>query len=615
MRPTARTTALCLLFTLAAVAARGQSFEPPANYYSTATGTGATLKSQLRTITSDMSGVNYGDARYSAEYTDPNPNVSGRILLIYDRASVSRVWDEAATWNREHIWPVSRLGVSAPNNSTTNISTDQFNLRPADTELNAFRGNSPFGQDSTTGGYGYQGSYFYPGDADAGDVARAQFYMATRYTQLTLTDGVPSGTQMGDLSSLVDYHFRDVPDAFERRRNHTIFGLAGENSPAITNPYAQENRNPFVDRPEFAWSIFVNQMNDSSIQLQGGAAGGNGATSLNLDLGRVIVGGALPAAQAVTLNKAGLNGTYYQVTPAGLATSSISGRYNAFATNATATKTINVGLATTTATVGLRSGTVTIDNLDVTTGGGTGRGANDGNDLVNVSLSVLNHANPSFSGVDDANSLVYDFGTVTLGAPAPTFAFDIFNLPTTIGFTAGLDLDSFNAVGNTSTLAANLTPFFGANTLPAGAGNDFSATFDTSTIGNFSATYTLAFSDENLAGATSLGTMTLTLTGVVEPAAVAESADFDSDGDVDGADFLAWQRGLGTAAATPSDGDGNDDQWVDADDLSIWSSQFGQTTISPLQAVPEPAAAWLAALAAMFLTAMSGYHQRLSTSS
>lgn len=99
---------------------------------------------------------------------------------------------------------------------------------------------------------------------------------------------------------------------------------------------------------------------------------------------------------------------------------------------------------TSTATAGLKSGTVTIDNLDITTQGGAGKGANDANDAVNVSLSVLDHANPSFSGLADVNAISFDFGTISLGAAAPTFSFNLFNLPATAGFTAGLDLDSIS---------------------------------------------------------------------------------------------------------------------------------------------------------------------------
>lgn len=69
------------------------------------------------------------------------------------------------------------------------------------------------------------------------------------------------------------------------------------------------------------------------------------------------------------------------------------------------------------------------------------------------------------------------------------------------------------------------------------------------------------------------------------------NADFDGDGDVDGKDFLTWQRGFGTAGvATLSDGDANDDKDVNGIDLEIWQDQYG--TDAPLSAtafaVPEP---------------------------
>jgi endonuclease I len=614
MRLARRTFAVLLIAALLAAATRGQSYEPPATYYATATGTGATLKTQLRTIISNMSGVNYGDARFSAPYTDPNPNGSGQILLIYDRASVSPTWDEAETWNREHIWPVSRLGVSTPSNSTTNISTDQFNLRPAETDLNAFRGSSPFGMDTTMGGYGYQGSYFYPGDPDAGDVARAQFYMATRYSQLSLTDGSPTGTQMGDLSSLINYHFRDAPDAFERRRNHAIYGLAGESSPAISNPYAQNNRNPYVDHPEYVWSVFVDQANDSSLALQGAAPSANGATSLKLNLGRVLVGAPVPAAQPVTIDKSGVDGTYYQVTTTGLATSSVIGRYNAFADGTTDNKVINVGVAANTSMPGVYGGTVTTDNLDITTGGGAGRGANDGNDVVFVDLTVVSHANPSFQKGADANSLVYHFGTVTAGTTAPAFNFSIYNGAET-QLAARLDLDSIVGSGDVSMLSTSLAPFSGASGLNTGNLKTFTATLDTSTVGSFGATYTLSFSDEDLPGATALGDMTLTLTGVVEAASVVENGDFDGDGDMDGADFLTWQNGLGATTASLTDGDANGDEVVDAADLEIWSDQFGRGEGAPMHVVPEPTALGLPCVLASAFTAWVRRRRRYSCKS
>ncbi len=58
-------------------------------------------------------------------------------------------------------------------------------------------------------------------------------------------------------------------------------------------------------------------------------------------------------------------------------------------------------------------------------------------------------------------------------------------------------------------------------------------------------------------------------------AAPVPNADFTDDGVVDGADFLAWQRGFGAANPTLADGDADFDGTVDAGDLAVWQSQFG----------------------------------------
>ncbi len=53
------------------------------------------------------------------------------------------------------------------------------------------------------------------------------------------------------------------------------------------------------------------------------------------------------------------------------------------------------------------------------------------------------------------------------------------------------------------------------------------------------------------------------------------SGDFDSDGDVDGRDFLAWQRG-------------NSPNFLSADDLADWQGNYGVGPLSAATAVPEP---------------------------
>ncbi len=80
--------------------------------------------------------------------------------------------------------------------------------------------------------------------------------------------------------------------------------------------------------------------------------------------------------------------------------------------------------------------------------------------------------------------------------------------------------------------------------------------------------------------------------GAFESQTLVPSADFDTDGDVDGADFLAWQRGFCTASPTPSEGDADFDADVDATDLGIWQTNYGSGT--PLLAAatsgPSPVA-------------------------
>lgn len=65
-------------------------------------------------------------------------------------------------------------------------------------------------------------------------------------------------------------------------------------------------------------------------------------------------------------------------------------------------------------------------------------------------------------------------------------------------------------------------------------------------------------------------------------------ADFDNDGDVDGRDFLVWQRG-----ASPNP--------MSAGDLALWKAQFGTAGLAAdFVAVPEPCGFTIAILTAAF---------------
>lgn len=76
-----------------------------------------------------------------------------------------------------------------------------------------------------------------------------------------------------------------------------------------------------------------------------------------------------------------------------------------------------------------------------------------------------------------------------------------------------------------------------------------------------------------------------------------KSGDFDNDGDVDGRDFLAWQRGFGKSiGAFHADGDADRDGDVDADDLGIWQTNFVISSETSATAIPEPGTASLFAI-------------------
>lgn len=80
------------------------------------------------------------------------------------------------------------------------------------------------------------------------------------------------------------------------------------------------------------------------------------------------------------------------------------------------------------------------------------------------------------------------------------------------------------------------------------------------------------------------------------------TADFDTDGDIDGRDFLIWQRGFG-GLATQATGDANEDNFANSTDLAIWERQFGAGISAPLavaEVVPEPSCFLLATFAGLF---------------
>jgi subtilisin family serine protease len=73
----------------------------------------------------------------------------------------------------------------------------------------------------------------------------------------------------------------------------------------------------------------------------------------------------------------------------------------------------------------------------------------------------------------------------------------------------------------------------------------------------------------------------------VTPPIFGLPADIDGDLDVDGNDFLAWQRNLGRTQATRATGDANGDGQVNSADLSEWRLDHGAGATIPAVVVPS----------------------------
>ncbi len=508
----------CLGCVVSLAAGQDDPWAAPAGYYSGATGTGALLKSQL---TAAMSAGHilrtYGDFRYASPVIDMDPDLAGRILLVYNRASVDGGWDSGVTWNREHVWPQSRQPGDANNSSTGNLG-DPHSLRPVNQSINSSRGNKPYGGADLTGGHRSIGAFYFPGDADKGDIARCLFYSDTRYASsgIHLVHGTPGTNEMGDLGALLAWHYLDIPDEFERRRNHAVY------SQTLNPQYFTRNRNAYVDHPEFVWSVYVDQMNDSTLYL-GDLEPADGESTIDVDLGNLLVGETIDP-MSFTLNKSGVDGTYYRVTATDGLSTDHDGAYHAFAMGSAGSEALTVSFdPSLTEHPGARFCSVSIDNLDVTTQGGSGDGANDGDDLILFGASVFEPGNGSFADDTDLDTLTIDLGGVAVGGGEVSQSVSFFNIPAD-AMAAPIDIELISSVGDTGALT---TDFSGVQSLAPLGEAAFSAMLDDANAGEFSATYTFrAYNDRAMfPGDVVAEDLTLTLTGSVGAGCLADLAE------------------------------------------------------------------------------------------
>lgn len=229
--------------------------EAPAGYYDDAEGkTGDELKAALHGIISEQNVLSYSEVWDALKQTDEDPDNSSNVLLLYKGTSESKEnhGGNVGQWNREHVWAKSHGDFG----TSPGPGTDVHHLRPTDVQVNSIRGNKDF----DNGGEPVEGApdnstdndSFEPHDEVKGDVARMIFYMAVRYegtdnaADLELNDQVENGSKPlhGKLSVLKEWHEADPPSDFEKNRNDVIYESV------------QENRNPFIDNPDWANDIW-----------------------------------------------------------------------------------------------------------------------------------------------------------------------------------------------------------------------------------------------------------------------------------------------------------------------------------------------------------------------
>jgi endonuclease I len=237
----------------------------PNGYYDNAEGlSGTQLRAALHNIIDNHDAQDYGDLHDHYEETDDKPN--GKVWDMYsDNPGGTPPYEynftaadqcgqynsEGDCYNREHSWPSSWF------NDQSVPRTDMFHVYPTDGYVNSHRGSYPFGEvgnatwTSMNGSKkgscnypGYSGTVFEPIDEYKGDFARSYFYMSTRYytedgswDSNAMVDGADLRTWA--VNMLAEWHNNDPVSEKELDRNDAVYDI-------------QDNRNPFIDHPEYA---------------------------------------------------------------------------------------------------------------------------------------------------------------------------------------------------------------------------------------------------------------------------------------------------------------------------------------------------------------------------
>ncbi|MDB4720411.1 endonuclease [Verrucomicrobiales bacterium] len=239
--------------------------EEPAGYYDSAHGkNGKSLREAINQIISGHNVISYSSTDEAMSVIDADPINKNNVILIYSRKSDPTSNCCSNGWNREHLWPNS-YGIDNRGPAYSDIHA----LRPCDSNVNSSRGNKHFDESDPESRYykfpshpeailcSSDNNSWSPSESLKGDIARAMFYMDIRYEgksgepDLELTDDLAeitsSNSKMGSLKTLLIWHMLDPVSEEEEIRNDRVYEI-------------QNNRNPFIDRPQWVSSIWGNPL-------------------------------------------------------------------------------------------------------------------------------------------------------------------------------------------------------------------------------------------------------------------------------------------------------------------------------------------------------------------
>ncbi len=243
------------------------------------------LKTSLGSITGNgYISLIYGPARDEMFMVIDNQRVNGQgasqntIESIYTGVQAVGYTDrtDAQTnflFNTEHTFPQSLFTSLEP------MKSDLHHLFPTDDASNSMRADKPFGIVSSpswsVGGSKSNGSIFEPRDEQKARSARAMFYFVLRYQNYSSF----LNSQEGILRT---WHSTFPPDAIDIKRNNDIYSF-------------QNNRNPFIDYPQFIErinslsSVSAEPLNASIDIVEDTMIYGNVPSSVNTDFRFVLV--------------------------------------------------------------------------------------------------------------------------------------------------------------------------------------------------------------------------------------------------------------------------------------------------------------------------------------